>query len=444
MTDFLPPPNPAASGMPHHREFEEAVIGSVLISPEVYDDLAYFLSDGDFYLHRLRFIWQAFVALKGRHEPIDFLTVSAELDRAGKLSEIGGPAYLTSLLNQVPTTLHAEQYGRVLVQDSVRRKMIAAANEIARVAYDETLTVDDAMTAADKALLSAQGDPLKRGTRHIKLGLSDLYDTLEERSKNPRKVWGLETGFPDWDDMTGGLHPGEMTIISAPPGAGKTILIAQVARHVSLSHGVAIYELEMSEQALLTRMVAAECGITTTNLKRGFIKDDQWPLLTHAIERLETTSKMFINDTPGITTSQLRADLARLVRRHDIKFLVVDYLNLLGDKDAREDYDNAALKSRRLRQIGKEFGLAVVTIQSMTKDGMNGKNPGLNAMAGRSDIQFDADNVFFFRPRPDKAKIMDMLPAKQRESNGSKPAFSLIWDSNGLPKFHSLTRSESP
>jgi len=443
MTDFLPPPNPAASGMPHHREFEEAVIGSVLISPNVYEELAYFLDGADFYLHRLRFIWQAFGSLKARHEPIDFLTVSAELERMGKLEEVGGPAYLTGLLNQVPTTLHAEQYGRVIIQDSTRRKMLVAANEIARAAYDDSLTLEEALTVADKSLLAAQGNPLdKKGTRSIKLGLSELYDTLEERSKNPRKVWGMETGFPDWDNLTGGLHPGEMTIISAPPGSGKTILISQVAKYVSRAHGVAIYELEMSEQALLTRMVSAECGITASDLKRGFIKDDQWPLLTNAIERLETTSKLFINDTPGLTTAQLRADLARLVRQHDIKLLVVDYLNLLGDKEAREDHDNAAIKARRLRQIGKEFGVSVITIQSMTKEGMDSKTPTLNAMAGRANIQFDADNVFFFQQRPDKPKIMDMIPAKQRESGGSKGVFSLLWDAQ-LPKFNSLARSEA-
>jgi replicative DNA helicase len=440
MSDFLPPPTPA--GMPHHREFEEAVIGSVLISPEVYEELAYFLADTDFYLHRLRFIWRSFGALTARHEPIDYLTVSAELERMGKLEEIGGGAYLTGLLNQVPTTLHAEQYGRVIVQDSTRRKLLTAANEIARAAYDESLTLDDALATSDKALLAAQGNPLdKRGTRSIKLGLSDLYDVLEERSKNPSKVWGMETGFPDWDNLTGGLHPGEMTIIGAPPGASKTILISQLAKYVSRTHGVAIYELEMSEQALLTRMVSAECGITTADLKRGFI-GDKWELVTQAIQRLEKSSKLFINDTPGLTTAQLRADLARLVRQHDIKLLVVDYLNLLGDKEAREDHDNAAIKARRLRQIGKEFGLSVITIQSMTKDGMEEKTPSLNAMAGRSNIQFDADNIFFFRQRPDNKKIMDMIPAKQRESDGSKPVFSLLWDAR-LPKFNNLTRSEA-
>lgn len=428
------------SGQPHSREAEEAVLGAVLINADVYDELAAFLQPRDFYIVRLRWIWEAYVRLKEKRIPIDFLTVSETLNDQGRLEEVGGPAFLTALLNQVPTTLHAEHYGRIIQGDSLRRRLLAAANQIAHLAYDRTMGIEQVMTLSDKALNEAQDQATARENINIGQVLSAVYDYAVERQKSPGKVWGMSTGFPDWDRLTGGLHRGQTTILSAPPGMGKTTLVMQVARSVAVKHGVLVHELEMDKRDLGIKTFAAECGITTHEIHSGRIPADKWNRMAQVLEQFEYPhSKMVINDTPGITTSQLRANVARLSRQMDIGLLVVDYVNLLSDHDTRDDNENAALKLRRLRDIAREFNVALLTIQSMTKEGMDESTPKLNSMRGPADLQFDADTVFFMVQDKKLRKVVHLTPAKLRHGNGERTPFDLMWDAQ-LPKFNSVLR----
>jgi replicative DNA helicase len=180
---------------PHSRKAEEAVIGSVLINPEVYDDLAAFLQPHDFYIVRLRWIWEAYTRLREKRIPIDGLLVSETLDDMGRLEEVGGPAYLTALLNQVPTTLHAESYGRIVQATSLRRRLLTAANTIANLAYDQALEVEQVMTLSDKALNEAQDQATSHENLNIGQILSGVYDYAVERRKNPGRVWGMSTSI---------------------------------------------------------------------------------------------------------------------------------------------------------------------------------------------------------------------------------------------------------
>lgn len=430
----------ADTGLPHSREAEEAVLGAVLINSDVYDDLAAFLQPRDFYIIRLRWIWEAYTRLKEKRIPIDFLTVSETLHDMGRLEETGGPAFLTALLNQVPTTLHAESYGRIVQAASLRRRLLAAANQIARLAYDQSIEVEQVMTLSDKALNEAQDQATARENINIGRVLSEVYDYAVLRSKNPGKVWGMSTGFPDWDKLTGGLHRGQTTILSAPPGMGKTTLVMQVARNVAVKHGVVVHELEMDKRDLGIKTFAAECGITTTEIHSGRIPAEKWNKMLQVLEQFEYPhSKMVINDTPGITTSQLRANVARLSRQMDIGLLVVDYVNLLSDHDTRDENENTALKLRRLRDIAREFNVALLTIQSMTKEGMDESTPKLNSMRGPADLQFDADTVFFLVQDKKMRKIVHLTPAKLRHGNGERTPFDLMWDPV-LPRFNSVAR----
>jgi replicative DNA helicase len=444
MNAKIPPPPEAPdetpSGPPHSREAEEAVIGSILINPEVYDELAAFLQPQDFYIVRLRWIWEACARLKEKRIPIDSLTVAEKLDDHGRLEEIGGPAYLTALLNQVPTTLHAESYGRIIQAASLRRRLLTAANTIARLAYDQALEVEQVMTLADKALNEAQDCATARENLNLGQILSGVYDYALERRKNPGRVWGMSTGFQDWDRLTGGLHRGQTTILSAPPGMGKTTLVMQVARNVAEKYGVVVHELEMDKRDLGIKTFAAECGITTYEINSGFIPAEKWERMVQALERFEyPKSKLVVNDTPGITTAQLRANVARLARQMDIGLLVVDYVNLLADHDTRDENENTALKLRRLRDIAREFNLALLTIQSMTKDGMDEATPKLNSMRGPADLQFDADTVFFMVQDKKLRKTVHLNPAKLRHGNGERTPFDLLWDPT-LPKFNNVAR----
>ena len=426
--------------LPYSREAEEAVLGSVLINPEIFDDLAGILKAGDFYLVRMKWIWEACLRLRERRIPIDSLTACTELEDMGRLEEIGGPAFLTALLNQVPTTLHAETYGRIIRDCSQRRKLILAAGRIAELAYDRSLDVEQVMTLSDKALTDAQDRTTARENLAIGTVLAGVYDYAVERKKSPGRVWGMSTGFPDWDRLTGGLQRGQTTIISAPPGNGKTTLVMQVARSVAARHGVLVHELEMDRQDLGIKTFAAECGISTYEINSGFVPAEKWQRMLEVLERFEyPKSRLVINDTPGITTSQLRANVARLIRQMDIGLLVVDYVNLLADRDTRDENENTALKLRRLRDIAREFNVALLTIQSMTKEGMDDATPKLNSMRGPADLQFDADSVFFMVQDKKQRKVVHLTPAKLRHGNGDRTPFDLLWDAT-LPKFNSVVR----
>ena len=221
MADFPPPEEPtadqapvpvqgasvpSASGIPHNREAEEAVVGAVLIDPEAYYDLAQFLQADDFYIHRHRWIWEAFTRLHEKRIPLDFLTVSEELESAGQLAEIGGPAYLTALLNQVPTSLHAEAYGRMVEAAAIRRRMLTAANQIATMAYNEQETIENVIEGSEKSIFNVSERRLKKDLLPISSVLSDYYDRIDELAKRPEDIFGVPTGFIDLDRMLTGLQ----------------------------------------------------------------------------------------------------------------------------------------------------------------------------------------------------------------------------------------------
>src|SRR5512145_3511162 len=303
MTDFIPTEETApttSTAVPHSREAEEAVVGAVFINPEVYYDVAQFLNADDFYTHRLRWIWEAFTSLHEQRIPFDILTVQNELDKRGQLSEIGGPAYLTSLVNQVPSSLNAESYGHIVEGYSIRRKMINAANQIASVAYNEQTSVDDVMDEAEKAVFNVSERRLKHDLEPISSVLSEYYDRIDDLAKRPDDIHGVPTGFIDLDKMLTGLQPSDLLIIAGRPGQGKTGFLLSIAKNAGLTHKkhVAIFSLEMSNEQVVQRLIAQETGIDSQRLRTGKLLDTEWPLFTHAIEVFSDTN-IYLDDTPA-------------------------------------------------------------------------------------------------------------------------------------------------
>ena len=212
--------SPGPQIVPHSREAEEAVIGAVLINPEAYYDVAQFLQAEDFYIHRHRWIWQAFTRLHEQRVPIDFLTVSEELDQMGQLGEIGGPAFLTALINNVPTSLHAEAYGHLVEATAVRRRMLEAANQIAKLAYQEDTGIDEVMNEAEKAVFGVSERRLTRDLQSIQQVLSDYYDRIDQLMRRGEDTYGVPTCFIDLDHLLGGLQPSDFLLIAGRPGMG--------------------------------------------------------------------------------------------------------------------------------------------------------------------------------------------------------------------------------
>ncbi|MGC8855255.1 MAG: replicative DNA helicase [Anaerolineae bacterium] len=451
MTDTPPPETfygdekitaPTAPSIPHSREAEEAVVGAVLINPEVYYDVAQFLSADDFYIHRLKWIWEAFTRLHEQRIPIDLLTVSEELDRAGQLAEIGGPAYLTALVNQVPSSLNAEAYGRIVEAHSIRRKMIHAANQIASMAYNEETGVDKVLDEAEKAVFTVSERRVKHDLQPISAVLSDYYDRIDELAKRPEGIFGVPTGFIDLDRMLSGLQPSDLLIIAGRPGQGKTGFLLSVAKNAALTHKkhVAIFSLEMSNEQVVQRLIAQETGIDSQRLRTGRLTEEEWPLFTHAIE-VFSDAKIFLDDTPAITPLQLRTKCRRLHMEYGLDLVIVDYLQLMGgDVRTENRVQEVSYISRNLKVLARELNVPVLAAAQLSRavEQRTDKRPVLSDLRESGSLEQDADIVMFIY-RPDqyekdtaRQNVAEIIVAKHR--NGPVGSVELIFRSS-LAKF---------
>jgi replicative DNA helicase len=444
---------PATStAVPHSREAEEAVVGAVFINPEVYYDIAQFLTADDFYIHRHKWIWEAFNSLHEGRVPIDLLTVTNELERRGQLSEIGGPAYLTSLVNQVPSSLNAESYGHIVEGYSIRRKMINAANQIASIAYNEKSSVDDVMNEAEKAVFNVSERRLKHELTPIKDILSDYYDRIDDLAKRDEEIVGVPTGFIDLDKMLTGLQPSDLLIIAGRPGQGKTGFLLSIAKNAGLTHKkhVAIFSLEMSNEQVVQRLIAQETGIDSQRLRTGKLQEQEWPLFTHAIEVFGDTH-IYLDDTPAITPLQLRTKCRRLHMEYGLDLVIVDYLQLMGG-DTRTDnrVQEVSHISRSLKVLARELNVPVLAAAQLSRavEQRSDKKPVLSDLRESGSLEQDADIVMFIY-RPDqyekdtvKQNVAEIIIAKHR--NGPVGSVELVFR-GALAKFeNAATRVFKP
>jgi len=468
MTDLPPPEEPALSNaegpalsnaegpalpttttIPHNREAEEAVVGAVLINPEVYYDLAQFLQADDFYIHRHRWIWEAFTRLHEGRIPLDFLTVTEELERAGQLAEIGGPAYLTALLNQVPTSLHAEAYGHMVEAEAIRRRMLTAANQIATLAYDQQEQVENVIEEAEKSIFSVSERRLRHDVLPISNVLSDYYDRIDELARRPEDIFGVPTGFIDLDRMLAGLQPSDLLIIAGRPGQGKSGFLLSVAKNAALLHKkhVAIFSLEMSNEQVVQRLLAQETGIDSQRLRTGKLNEDEWPLLTHSIEVLGDTH-IYLDDTPAITPLQLRTKCRRLHMEFGLDLVLLDYIQLMGgDVRTENRVQEVSYISRNLKVLARELNVPVLAAAQLSRavEQRTDKRPVLSDLRESGSIEQDADIVMFIY-RPDqyekdtvKQNVAEIIIAKHR--NGPTGSVELVF-LNHLAKFvDAATRS---
>lgn len=347
---------------PHSRQAEEAVLGSILIDSESYFNVAQFLKPDDFYIIRNRWIWEAFARLHERRVPIDYLTVCEELEQQGQLAEVGGPAYIMSLINQTPSSLNAEAYGRLVEETSVRRRMLTAANELARLAYDQKLSVDTIMDEAEKAIFSISERRVRNDLQPIQQVLSEVYDRVDQLSRRDDEIFGVPTGLIDLDKLLGGLQKSDLLIIAGRPGMGKTGFMLSVMKNAAMKHKkhIAMFSLEMSNEQLVQRLIAQETGIDTQRMRTGKLTEEEIPLFTHAIEVLSDTH-IYLDDTPAITPLQLRTKCRRLHMEYELDLVIVDYLQLMSS-DVRTDnrVQEVSYISRNLKVLARELNVPVL------------------------------------------------------------------------------------
>jgi len=436
---------PETSGpqmVPHSREAEEAVIGAVLINPEAYYDVAQFLAADDFYIHRNKWIWDTFVSLHDRNEAIDLVTVTEELDQKGHLADIGGAAYITKLINNVPSSLHAEAYGHRVEETAIRRRMLEAANKIAKLAYEENLTLDTVMDDSEKAVFNVSQRRTTQDLQPIRSVLSDYFDRMEELSQRDDDLVGVPTGFIDIDRMLGGLQPSDLLIIAGRPGMGKTGFILSALKNAALTHKkhVAIFSLEMSNEQLVQRIIAQETGIDSTRLRSGKLSPDEWLLFTQAIEVL-TDTHIFLDDTPALTPLQLRTKCRRLHLEYKLDLIVVDYLQLMGgDMRTNNRVQEVSDISRNMKILARELNVPVLAAAQLSRavEQRSDKRPVLSDLRESGSLEQDADIVMFiYRPEVYEEdsqfkNLAEIIIAKHR--NGPTGDVQLVFRKN-LAKF---------
>jgi len=451
MSDLPPydPILPTEVQAPHSREAEEAVLGAILINPDAYYDIAQFLQPDDFFIVRNRWIWETFTRLHETRTPIDFLTVTQQLEEHNQLQEVGGSAYIMALINQTPTSLHAEAYGRIVEDNAIRRRMLASANELAKLAYNRQQTVDTLLDEAEKSIFGLSERRVRHDLQPIQTVLGDVYDRVDQLSRRSEDIYGVPTGLIDLDRLLGGLQKSDLLIVAGRPGMGKTGFLLSIAKNAAQKHKkhVAMFSLEMSNEQLVQRLIAQETGIDTQRLRSGKLSEDEWPLFTHAIEVLADT-RIYLDDTPAITPLQLRTKCRRLHMEFELDLIMVDYLQLMSSDNRSENrVQEVSFISRNLKVLARELNVPVLAAAQLSRavEQRADKRPLLSDLRESGSLEQDSDIVMFIH-RPDalekdspRQNIAEIIVAKHR--NGpTHPGIELVF-LNNLARFDNAATS---
>lgn len=410
--------------VPQNIEAEEAVLGSLLIDPEAIFRVSPFLKPSDFYIVKNGWIYDVILSLHERRQPADFVTVCDELENREQLEEVGGPAFISSLINSVPTAIHAEAYGHIVERTALRRRLIAAAGQIAGFAYEEEQSVDEVIDRSEAVLFSISQRRASRDLVPIKQVLADYYDRIAYLYEHRGEPLGIPTGFIDMDKLLGGLQRSDLIIIAARPGVGKTSMLLGMALTAArrFKQKVAVFSLEMSNEQLVQRLMSSETGIDSQRLRLGELEELEWPKFVEAAGRL-SDAMLFIDDTPGISALQLRTKARRLHAEYGLDLIMVDYLQLMsGEMRSENRVQEISYISRALKGLARELNLPVVAASQLSRavEQRHDKRPILSDLRESGSIEQDADVVVFiyrdemYNPDTEVKNIADIIVAKHR------------------------------
>lgn len=405
-----------------NKDAEEALVGAILINPGCFPELD--VKAEHFHIHRLRWMWEAFDRLYQKGYELDFVTLTEELERAGKLEEVGGVHFLSGIVGGVPNSYHAQAYASLVKEYAQRRAWQMLAGEIARLAMDKDADLNlEAGGIINKLTNSLQ---VKGEAVHIRDYTQALHAELSERAGDPQEIWGIPTGFLDFDNITGGLQEGEILYISGEPGIGKSILAAQMGFQMAeKNYPGAIYSLEMPGVAMVRRRVSHMARIPVRSLKTGNVSAQEWIEFTCAVDKLNALP-LYMSDTVQWSTSSLRADLSRLKAQHGIRWFVLDYAYLLQDGRGMSENDRTGFISSQLKAICRGLGLAGVIIHSLNKGGMGSDaRVGGEHLRGSGQQFYDAD-LLLFLVKSEMLNFVTCVFGKGRELENPKQGFELM------------------
>jgi replicative DNA helicase len=438
---------------PQNTDAEASLLGAILIDTDALIKVADAVSADDFFDDRHRHIYDAIISLYDKHSPIDVLTLADQLKTDGFLDLVGGAAYITELTNYVPTASHVEQYAEIVAQKALRRRLIGAAENISELGYNETHGLRELIEEAETKLFEVSQRHVKNDIVSIETILEESFDRLDELHKDKGQIRGVPTGFKDLDATLAGFQRSDLIILAARPSMGKTALALNLAHNVAVQSQlpVLVFSLEMSKEQLVDRMLAMESGVDAWALRTGNLSDSDFEKISHAMGTLGE-APIYIDDTPGITVSELRTKARREAHKHPLGLLIVDYLQLMSGGGKYGDGGNRVQEiseiSRGLKSIARELQVPLIALSQLSRsvESRSPQIPQLADLRESGSIEQDADVVAFiyredyYNPETERRNISDVLIKKHR--NGPVGNVELYFDRE-KQKFRSLDTKHS-
>src|SRR5438093_9328864 len=439
---------------PRNLEAERSVLGAILLHNDAFNLAAELIDSKDFYRDAHRRIFDKMVRLAERGGAIDLVTLKEELGRSGDLDEVGGPAYITALVDGVPRSMNVEHYARIIKEKATLRNLIFSANKILATAYGAEEDADVILDQAEHAIFAIADDKVRDGFVSLRDLAQSSLDTIERLHSRKELITGVPTGFTDLDELTSGLQPSDLIIVAARPSMGKTSLVLNVAQHAGTKTAktVGMFSLEMSKEQLFLRLLTSEARIDAHRLRRGFLGERDWGRLSQAIGTL-SEAKIFIDDSPSIGVLEMRAKCRRLAAEHDLDLVVVDYIQLM---QGRGRFENRTLElasiSRSMKGLAKELRVPIVVLSQLSRapESRSDHRPQLSDLRESGALEQDADVVIFIyredlyvdktQPPADSQGMAELIVAKQRHGPTGLVKLAFIRD---FTRFENLAMGRS-
>ena len=409
---------------PHSIQAEQSLLGGLLLDNRAWDQVADLVTEADFYRREHRLIFTAAGRLIERGDPCDVITLSEWLDSQGDLEDVGGLAYIGTLAKDTPSAANIRAYAAIVRDKSLLRGLVIVAGEIANAAYEANRSAVTILDDAQARILSIGDHRHRHATRDLSEQLAELVDEIDARSRSVQHLVGLLTGFTDIDATLCGLESGQLVIIAGRPSMGKTTFAMNIAEHAAIKDGrpVAVFSMEMPAKQLLARAIASTGGVPLAAIRTGKLDDDDWPRLTSAVAKL-SEAPLFIDDTPALSPTELRARARRLKREHDLALIVIDYLQLMQVPGHKENRTGEISEiSRSLKALAKELNVPVIALSQLNRslEQRPSKRPVMSDLRESGAIEQDADVIIFIyrdevydEDSPDKGTA-EIIIGKQR------------------------------
>jgi replicative DNA helicase len=408
---------------PQNLEAERSVLGAILMDKEAIIQVAEFLMPVHFYDPNHRDIYQAALELFEEGMPIDIVTLSDRLKNKEILEKVGGRAFLAELVESVPTASHAEEYGHIVKDLSIRRKLISASSKIGNLAYEKEKEIAAVLDESEQELFAISQDSLRDRFKPLRELLKDAYERAESINQSEDKFTGIPTGFKVLDSLLGGLQPSDMVVLAARPSVGKTALALDIARHAAVveKKKVAFFSLEMSDTQLMERLLGMQARVPFWDLRMGNLKDQAFERLADAMGQL-AEAELYIDDKPGQSVMEIRAKARRLQIEHGIDLIVADYMQLMHSRNLESRVQEVSEISLAMKNMARELDVPVLALSQLSRavENRNEKIPQLSDLRESGSIEQDADVVIFihreeqYNPDTENKGIADLVIAKHR------------------------------